>query len=55
MFTDFFYLLKKRGLKVSLIEWFALLEALKKGLAYSSLVEFYYLSRVDSCENRSGF
>ena len=45
MFTDFFYLLKTRGLKISLTEWFALLEALEKGLAQSSLVEFYYVSR----------
>ena len=28
-----------------MIEWFSLLEALEKGLAQSSLIEFYYVSR----------
>ena len=45
MFTDFFYLLRKRGLKVSFDEWLMLLEALDKGLAYASLTEFYWLAR----------
>lgn len=45
MFTDFFYLLRKRGIKVSLNEWMMLIEALDKGLCNSSLTEFYYLSR----------
>ena len=37
MFIEFFYLLRKRGLKVSLNEWMALMEALNQGLAQSSL------------------
>lgn len=45
MFIDFFYLLRERGLKVSLNEWMALMEALEKGLAQSSLTSFYYLCR----------
>lgn len=32
MFIEFFYLLRKRGLKVSLNEWMALMEALNQGL-----------------------
>ncbi len=45
MFSDFFYLLKAKGLDVSLSEWLTLQEALDKGLAASSLTQFYYLSR----------
>ena len=45
MFIEFFYLLRKRGLKVSLNEWMALMEALNQGLAQSSLTSFYYLCR----------
>ena len=45
MFTSFFYLLRDRGLDVSLNEWLTLMEALDKGLAYSSFTSFYYLSR----------
>ena len=32
MFLDFFYLLRTRGLDVSLFEWLSLIEALDKGL-----------------------
>lgn len=45
MFLKFFYLLRERGLKVSLNEWMMLIEALDKGLCGASLVEFYHLCR----------
>ncbi len=45
MFLEFFYLLRARGLEVSINEWMALVEALDKGLAKSSLTSFYYLCR----------
>ena len=45
MFIDFFFLLRERGLKVSLNEWMALTDALNKGLGQSSLTAFYYLCR----------
>ena len=45
MFSKFFYELKAKGLDISLTEWLALHAALDKGLANSSLTEFYYLSR----------
>lgn len=45
MFIKFFYLLRQRGLKVSLNEWMALMEALEQGLGQSSLSAFYYLCR----------
>ncbi|WP_432665627.1 VWA containing CoxE family protein [Wukongibacter baidiensis] len=45
MFTTFFYLLRDKGLNVSLNEWMNLLEALNKGLCGSSLMNFYHLCR----------
>lgn len=45
MFIKFFYLLREKGLSVSLDEWLCLVEALDKGLAGASLMEFYYLCR----------
>lgn len=46
MFTKFFYICKNKGLSISLTEWISLIEALDKGLAGSSLTQFYYLSRM---------
>ena len=45
MFLDFFYLLRARGLEVSINEWMTLVEGLDKGLARSSLMGFYQLCR----------
>ena len=45
MFTAFFYLLKDKGLPVSLNEWMTLMEGLDKGLGHASLTGFYYLAR----------
>lgn len=45
MFLEFFYLLRARGLEVSINEWMILVEALNKGLANSSLMGFYHLCR----------
>ena len=44
MFTDFFFLLKKRKVPVSITEWMTLMEALSDGLI-TDLDEFYYLAR----------
>lgn len=55
VFLDFFYLLKGMGLPVSLSEWFDLLEALDQGLAGSSLLEFYYLSRAILVKSEADF
>ena len=46
MFAEFFYLLRARGLDVSLSEWLTLLEALERGLHHSSLTGFYQLCRM---------
>jgi len=45
VFSGYFYFLREAGLKVSLDEWMTLIEALDKGLAYSNLERFFYLSR----------
>jgi len=45
MLVEFFFALRKGGLKVSLTEFLQLLEALKRGLAQYSIDEFYYLAR----------
>ena len=37
MFSKFFYILKDKGLEVSLSEWLTLQDALQKGLCHSSL------------------
>ena len=44
MFTDFFYILKKRKVPVSITEWMTLMEALSKGYI-SNVDDFYYLAR----------
>ena len=46
MFTRFFYLLRERGLEISLDEWMLLLEGMKKGLHHSSFSGFYDLCRL---------
>lgn len=45
MFVNFFYLLRGYGVPVSITEWMTLIEALSRGMAYSSLSGFYYLAR----------
>ena len=45
MFIPFFYLLRARGLKPSIIQWMTLMEALDQNFADSSLTGFYHLCR----------
>jgi len=45
LFINFYYQLKSEGVPVSLNEWMALMEALAKGLSFSSLTGFYHLAR----------
>jgi hypothetical protein len=44
MFTDFFYILRKRRVPVSITEWMTLMESLAKGYI-TNLDEFYFLAR----------
>ena len=55
MFIKFFYLLRDRGLNISLDEWLCLVEALDKGLAMNSLLEFYYLCRNVLIKNEADY
>ena len=45
MFEDFLYLLRGHGLKVSLTEWMALMDALHQNLHQASFTGFYHLCR----------
>jgi len=44
MFTEFFHILRKRKVPVSITEWMTLMEALAKG-CITNLDEFYFLAR----------
>ena len=46
MFSPFFYILKAKGLDVSLTEWLTLMDALDKGLCESNIDKFYYVARM---------
>ena len=45
MFSPFFYLLRQRGLKVSLTEWLTFVDAMRQGMASESFSGLYYLAR----------
>lgn len=55
MFIKFFYTCKAKGLRITLSEWLTLQEALDKGLAHSSLTEFYYLARMILVKSETDF
>ncbi|MEG2176223.1 MAG: VWA domain-containing protein [Oscillibacter sp.] len=55
MFSDFFFLLRASGLKVSLDEWLTLMEGLRLGLHGSSLTGFYYLARAVLVKTEADF
>lgn len=55
MFVNFFYELKRNGVPVSLTEWMTLMEALSKGLSYSSLSGFYHLARTVLIKSEAHF
>lgn len=54
MFIDFFYLLKKRKVPVSITEWMTLMDALSQGYI-SNLDEFYYLGRAILVKSEAHF
>ena len=55
MFVDFFYLMRQRGIPVSLTEWMTLMEGLDKGLAHGSLIGFYHLCRAICVKSEGHF
>lgn len=55
MFEEFLYTLRRGGLKASLTEWMALMEALEKGLHGSSFTGFYHLCRALLVKSEADF
>ena len=55
MFTEFFYVLKDKGLKISMTEWITFMDALDRDLAHSSLEELYSLGRMILVKTESDF
>ena len=55
MFIDFFYYLRKKGVKVSIGEWMVLLEGMRKGLHECTLDGFYRLCRAVILKDESEY
>jgi len=55
LFTDFLYVCRDKGLKISMTEWITFMEAIDKGLAYSSIDGLYQLGRMILVKTESDF
>jgi len=55
MLTEFFFMLRRGGMKPSITELLTLLEAMKRGVAGQSVENFYYLSRSCLVKDESQF
>ncbi len=55
MFTDFLYVCRENGLKISMTEWITYMDALDRGLAYSSIEGLYNLGRMILVKTESDF
>jgi uncharacterized protein with von Willebrand factor type A (vWA) domain len=55
MLIDFFQLLRKAGIPVSILEFLTLLEAMGKHLAFGSAEDFYYLARLCMVKDETHF
>ena len=55
MFLAFFYTLRQKGISVSLTEWLALLEGLKRNLHNSTMSGFYSLCRAVLVKSEADF
>lgn len=55
MFTEFLYVCREKGLNVSMTEWITFMDALDKGLAYSSLEGLYNLGRMILVKTESDY
>lgn len=55
MFTDFFYVCRDKGLAISMTEWLTFMDALDRGLAYSSLEGLYNLGRMILVKTESDY
>jgi len=55
MLIPFFYMLREGGMNTSITELLTLLEAMKRGVAGTSVDDFYYLSRATLVKDESQF
>lgn len=55
MFTDFLYVCREKGLKISMTEWITYMDALDQGLAGSSIEGLYNLGRMILVKTESDF
>ena len=55
MLIPFFYMLREGGMNTSITELLTLLEAMKRGVAGTSVDDFYYLSRTTLVKDESQF
>lgn len=55
MFTEFLYVCREKGLQISMTEWITYIEAIDKGLAYSSIEGLYNLGRMILVKTESDF
>ena len=55
MFTEFFYMLKAKGLDISMTEWLTFMDALDRGLSQGSFTSFYYLGRMILVKTESDY
>ena len=53
MLIPFFYMLRDGGMKTSITELLTLLEAMKRGVAGTSVDDFYYLARAALVKDES--
>ena len=53
MLIPFFYMLREGGMKTSITELLTLLEAMKLGVAGTSVDDFYYLARAALVKDES--
>lgn len=55
MFTEFFYMLKAKGLDISMTEWLTFMDALDRGLSQGNFTNFYYLGRMILVKTESDY
>ncbi len=55
MFYPFFQICKAKGLHITMSEWLTLQDALERGMAGSSLTQFYYLARMILVKSETDF
>lgn len=55
MFARFFYLMRERGMNVSLDQWMTLIDGMARGLHRSTLTGFYHLCRAILIKNETEF